>query len=158
MIASFFRKKRLSFGVIFSRKTKRNDYHYQPYFEAKRNIFGNKTKRKYAILIFALEGREKFEAKRSEVFFRMSVRNGSRFALKRNFVFCETGAPYMLPCLHSQFLCLHVSIFPEFREQETELIENGNFSLLQIEKGNGKFPLVCCKRITKVFFSLVANQ
>jgi hypothetical protein len=31
IIASFFREKRLSFGVIFSRKTKRNDYHYQPY-------------------------------------------------------------------------------------------------------------------------------
>jgi hypothetical protein len=29
---SFFRKKRLLFGVIFSRKTKRNDYPYQPYF------------------------------------------------------------------------------------------------------------------------------
>jgi hypothetical protein len=30
IIASFFREKLLSFGVIFSRKTKQNDYHYQP--------------------------------------------------------------------------------------------------------------------------------
>jgi hypothetical protein len=30
MIASFFREKRSSFGAIFLRKMKRNDYHYQP--------------------------------------------------------------------------------------------------------------------------------
>ncbi len=30
VIASFFREKRLSSRAIFSRKTKRNDYHYQP--------------------------------------------------------------------------------------------------------------------------------
>jgi hypothetical protein len=30
IIALFFREKRLSFGAIFSRKMKRNDYHYQP--------------------------------------------------------------------------------------------------------------------------------
>jgi hypothetical protein len=33
IIAIIFRGKRLSFGAIFSRKMKRNDYHYQPYMK-----------------------------------------------------------------------------------------------------------------------------
>jgi hypothetical protein len=62
--------------------------------EAKRKIFRGETKRKYALLI-ALWSEAK-NSKRKEAkkkFFRVSVRNGSRFALKRKFFFEKTGAP-----------------------------------------------------------------
>jgi hypothetical protein len=44
---------------------------------------------------FALVGSEKFEAKRSEnkYFFHVSVRNGSRFTLKRKFFFAKPAHP-----------------------------------------------------------------
>ncbi len=62
--------------------------------EAKRKIFRGETKRKYALLISLwseAKNSKRKEAKKN--FFRVSVRNGSRFALKRKIFFAKTGAP-----------------------------------------------------------------
>ncbi len=71
------------------------------------NKFWKRNKAKIRSINFALVGSEKLEAKWSEkkrkknLFFHVSVRNACetdlvslRFALKRKFFFCETGAPY----------------------------------------------------------------
>jgi hypothetical protein len=56
-------------------------------------------------------------------------------------------------CRYFSMSCLHVSTSPcfRFRKQKTELTEKATFvCFLQMDKGNGKLSLVCCKRKQKI--------
>jgi hypothetical protein len=58
---------------------------------------------------------------------------------------------HMFPCLH---LHVHVYMFPEFHKRNTELTENGNFTLFfATGNRNNKLPFACCKRAQKTYIS-----
>jgi hypothetical protein len=76
--------------------------------KANQKNFGSKTKRKYALLIFAFVGSKKFKAKRSEnFFFQVSVRNGPRFALKGKFFLAKPAHPGANPVQDRKIMLYH---------------------------------------------------
>ncbi len=99
------KKRRFNFALVERKNLKRKEAEKKVDFvslwsetkmEANQKIIETKTWRKNAVLTSLRLDAKTLNWKEANFFFffRVSVRNWSRFALKQKNIFCETGAPY----------------------------------------------------------------